>query len=141
MRISTKGRYGVRAMLELALHYGDGPILMSDIAKRQELSRKYLHSLLTPLKAAGFVSSVRGAGGGFLLAKDPAKIRVIDILKVLEGSLAPVHCVENKKSCHRAKRCAARHIWQEVADAVEKVLTNVTLKDMVAMEKGKKRKP
>jgi len=139
MKISTKGRYAVRAMLELAMNYGRGPVLMSAIAENQEISRKYLHAILTSLKSAGIVNSVRGVGGGFLLAKPPSKIRLLDVLEILEGPLVPVHCVEDSKSCHRAKRCSARQVWQEVAKAVKNTLKKITLEDLLAMERGKKK--
>ena len=93
MKLSTRGRYGVRAMLELALNNGKGPVPLRDLALRQEISAKYLEQLLIPLKGAGLVKSVRGARGGYMLALEPARISLYDIVRSLEGPLAPVECV------------------------------------------------
>jgi Rrf2 family protein len=121
-------------MFELALNYGQGPVMMSDVARRQDLSRTYLHALLTALKAAGLVRSVRGAGGGFALARPPGQIKLSEILDVLEGPLSLVECVAHKQSCHRANDCAARRVWHRLASALDEVLDNVTLEDLVTPE-------
>ena len=138
MQISTRGRYGLRAMFELAQSFGQAPVLMSTVAERQGLSRKYLHALLTALKTAGLVRSVRGAGGGFVLTRPPAEIRLSDVMHALEGSLALVDCVTDERLCGRADRCPARHVWQEVAQAIENVLDNVTLEDLVTPDDKKR---
>ena len=132
MRVSTRGRYGLRAMFELARGFGRAPVLMSTVAERQGLSRKYLHALLTALKSAGLVRSVRGAGGGFVLARPPAEIKLSEVLRALEGPLSLVDCVADKRACDRSSRCPARRVWRELAGAVENVLDNVTLEDLVA---------
>jgi len=137
MKLSTRGCYGLRAMLELALHYGGKPVLMRAIAENQSISRKYLHALLTSLKSAGFVRSVRGSGGGYLLAKPPSKIQVHDVLQVLEGSLSITDCVEDPQSCPRSDRCVTHELWQELSDAVQKLLANVTLQDLVSRHTAK----
>lgn len=137
MRVSTRGRYGLRAMFELARGFGEGPLLMSDIAERQGLSRKHLHALLTSLKSAGLVRSVRGPGGGFVLTRSPGQIRLSEVLRALEGPLSLVDCVADRRSCDRANRCVARNVWQELSGTIEEVLDNVTLEDMVAPD-GKK---
>jgi Rrf2 family protein len=124
-------------MLELALHYGGKPVLMRAIAENQSISRKYLHALLTSLKSAGFVRSVRGSGGGYLLAKPPSKIQVHDVLQVLEGSLSITDCVEDPQSCPRSDRCVTHELWQELSDAVQKLLANVTLQDLVSRHTAK----
>jgi Rrf2 family cysteine metabolism transcriptional repressor len=134
MKISTKGRYGLRAMFELARGFGDGPLLMSTIAERQGLSRKHLHSLLTSLKSAGLVRSVRGPGGGFLLSKVPNQIRLSEVLRALEGPLSLVHCVADRRACDRVNRCAARKVWQNLTEALEEVLDGVTLQDLVGQD-------
>jgi Rrf2 family protein len=134
MQISTRGRYGLRAMFELAEEYGRAPVLMSTVAERQGLSRKYLHALLTALKNAGLVRSVRGAGGGFTLSRPPAEIRLSEVLRVLEGPLAFVECVVDERACDRANRCPARQVWRRLADALDGVLENVTLEDLVTPE-------
>lgn len=124
-------------MFELARGFGHTPVLMSTVAERQRLSRKYLHALLTALKSAGLVRSVRGFGGGFVLARPPAEIRLSEVLRALEGPLSLVDCVADMRACDRARGCPARRVWQEVAGAVENVLDNVTLQDLVAPENKK----
>ena len=131
MRISTRGRYGLRALYELALAYKQGPVSMSLISDRQEISRKYLHALLTTLKDAGIVKAVRGAGGGYLLARKPSTITLKQILLPLEGSLCLVHCVADRSVCKRAGRCVARGIWQDLSKGFVGVLESLTLKDLV----------
>jgi len=132
MRMSTRGRYGLRAMFELARAFGQAPLLMSTVAERQGLSRKYLHALLTTLKSAGLVRSVRGTGGGFALTRPPVEIRLSEVLRALEGPLSLVDCVADGRACDRVNRCPARGVWQELAGAVEGVLHNVTLDDLIA---------
>ena len=132
MRISTKGRYGLRAMFELARAFGEGPVLMHTIAERQEFSRKHLHALLTSLKSAGLVRSVRGPGGGFILGRSPNRIRLSEVLDALEGPLSLVRCVPDRRMCDRANRCSTREVWQKVSSAIEDVLDGVTLEDLVS---------
>ena len=103
---------------------------MSIIAKQQDLSRKHLHTLLTALKSAGLVRSVLGPGGGFVLARSPAHIRLNEILRALEGPTSVVHCVADERTCDKARECAARRVWQELSEAIENMLANVTLEDM-----------
>ena len=134
MRVSTRGRYGLRAMLELAQRFGEAPVPMNILAQRQGLSRKYLHALLTALRSAGLVRSTRGPGGGFALARPPAQIKLSEVLHVVEGPLSLVDCVADRRACTRAKRCPARRVWQDLSGAIEDVLDNVTLEDMVAPE-------
>ena len=137
MKMSTRGRYGLRAMFELARAFGRAPLLMSTVAERQGLSRKYLHTLLTTLKNAGLVRGVRGAGGGFVLTRPPGEIKLSEVLRALEGPLSFVECVTDKRACDRSSRCPARRVWQELAGAVESVLDNATLQDLVAPEERK----
>jgi len=132
MKVSTRGRYGLRAMLELARCRGQSPVLMSTLAEREDISRKYLHALLTALKSAGLVSSVRGAGGGFMLRKEPAEIRLSEILRAVEGPLSLVDCVADKRVCERSNRCVARGVWRELSSAVESMLDSITLEDLIA---------
>jgi Rrf2 family protein len=132
MRISTRGRYGLRAMLELARSFGEAPVLMSAIAARQGLSRKHLHTLLTSLKSAGLVRSVRGPGGGFVLSRSPDRIRLSEILHALEGPLSLVHCVADKRECERSNGCPAHNVWQQLSKTIESTLDSVTLKDLVS---------
>ena len=137
MKLSTKGRYGVRLMLDLALHYGEGPVLLKDIAERQDISEKYLWQLTDSLKIAGLINSTRGAHGGYALAKLPSKISLNDVVSVLEGKLCVVDCVNNPKICERAKTCITRDVWSEVSEKISKTLEIITLQDMIEKQKNK----
>lgn len=131
MKLSTRGRYGLRALVELALNYQQGPVGLKQLAKRQEISAKYLEQLLIPLKAAGVVKSVRGARGGYLLAKDPAVINLLDVVKVLEGPLYLVECVSDPSQCSRSGGCAVRELWQEMSQLVGDFLSRKNLAQLV----------
>jgi Rrf2 family transcriptional regulator, cysteine metabolism repressor len=131
MKLSTRGRYGVRLMLDLALHEGEGPVLLREIARRQEISEKYLWQLINPLKVAGLINSLRGAHGGYVLAKKPAEINLKEILAVLEGSLCLVDCVENPSGCDRSPNCITRDVWSEASKGILNVLESMTLEKMV----------
>lgn len=137
MKLSTKGRYATRAMLDLALHYGQGPVLLREIARRQQISERYLEHVIIPLRAAGLVTSARGAHGGFALAKPPSEIRLSEIIRVVEGSIALVDCVEDPKLCSRADFCVARDVWAEMGRAMSAVLEYTTLEDLVQRQKEK----
>ncbi len=141
MKLSTKGRYGARAMLELALNYKKGPVLLRDIAKRQEISERYLERMMTALVAAGLVRSLRGKHGGFSLAKSPVEIKLSEIIQVVEGSIAPVACVDDPKLCNRVNICITRDIWGKMKKAILKVLDSITLENMIEMQKKKAAKP
>jgi Rrf2 family cysteine metabolism transcriptional repressor len=130
MRLSTKGRYSLRTMLDLALHFGDGPVLVKDISKRQRISRGYLQQLLIPLKSAGLVKSIRGASGGFTLARPPSEIRLSEIMQVAEGSTAPVPCVNEPGFCTQSSECTTREVWVEMKRACDSLLDSITLQDM-----------
>jgi Rrf2 family transcriptional regulator, cysteine metabolism repressor len=136
MRVSTKGRYGLRVMIELALRNGRGPVVMGEIAKSQGISRKYLHSLLTSLKSAGLVHSVRGAGGGYILAVPPEKITAGEVVKALEGPFALVDCVTDSSICNRVDNCVTREVWKEVGAAAEKVLSDVTIGQLAERQRA-----
>lgn len=131
MWISTRGRYGIRAMLELALNYDKGSLRLRDIARGQDISPKYLEHFLTPLKLAGLIRSIRGAQGGYELARSPSQIRLSDILLVLEGTMAPVECVDRPEICSRYPSCAAREVWSELKKSVLDPLESTTLQDLV----------
>lgn len=139
MRLSTKGRYGVRALLDLALHQDEGLILLKDVARRQEISLPYLEHLIAPLVAAGLVKTNRGARGGVMLLKPPAEIKLSEAIGVLEGSMAPVDCVNDPKICHRSGSCVTRDIWIEMQRAMNQVLDSTTLKDLVERQGQKVR--
>ena len=136
MNLSTKGRYAVRAMLDLALQPAGGPTLIKDISKRQEISGLYLEQLFTRLKTFGLLRSIRGPKGGFMLSKPAAEIRLIDILQVMEGSIAPVACVDNAALCARADACVTRDVWAEMKKAMAEVLESTTLQDLLERQKG-----
>ncbi|HID56533.1 TPA: Rrf2 family transcriptional regulator [Candidatus Poribacteria bacterium] len=131
MRISTKGRYGLRAALELAIHYGGPPISAKEIAASQDISEKYLEHLIATLKNAGLVQSVRGARGGYKLARSPSQITLLEVLKPLEGDFSPVECVDRPEVCNRSSACITREIWKRIKDSIEDVLESMTLQDLV----------
>lgn len=136
MKISTKGRYAVRMMLEFALH-PDECTNISQVAKRQQLSIKYLEQIVTVLCRAGYVKSMRGAQGGYRLTKAPEEYTVGDILRLTEGSLAPVACLEDEiNQCGRSGCCAALQVWKRLDEAISGVLDHVTLADLVEEQKG-----
>ena len=133
MRISTKGRYALRLMLDLALNNTGEPISLKDIARRQEISDKYLEQIISVLNKAKYVKSIRGAQGGYILTKRPEEYTVGMILKLTEGSLAPVTCVEeDADSCERKSNCATFVVWQKMYDAICDVVDNITLEDLVS---------
>jgi len=137
MKISTKIRYGTRAMLELASHYGEGPIELKEIAKRESISVKYLEQVIVPLRTAGLVKSVRGSKGGYSLAKPPSEICLNDLIEILEGPLNLIECLNDSKICQRIPYCVTRDIWKEVSDAIQGIFHSVTLQDMVNRRKEK----
>ena len=139
MKLSTRGRYGVRAMLELAMSSGKGPVPLRDLASRQEISAKYLEQLLIPLKSAGLVKSVRGARGGYLLAREPEVISLYDVVRSLEGPLAPVECVEDPDYCDRVGGCTVHLVWGEMGKMLVDFLSNMSLADLVERQKEKDR--
>lgn len=138
MKISTKGRYAVRVMLDLALNNTGECIKVKDIASRQDISEKYLEQIIAALSRAGFVNSVRGAQGGYRLSRAPEDYTVGMILRVTEGSLAPVACLENgMAACERCDTCETLGVWKELAEAIDNVVDHVTIADLV--ERRKKR--
>jgi Rrf2 family protein len=137
MKISTKIRYGARAMLDLASHYGEGPIELKEIAKRENISLKYLEQVINPLRAAGLVKSIRGSKGGYSLAKPPSNICLYDVVEILEGPLNLLECLGDPKACQRVQFCVTRDIWKEVSEAISKIFYAVTLEDMVSRKKEK----
>lgn len=131
MKISTKGRYALRLMVDLAISEQTTPVSLKDVALRQGLSDKYLEQIVTPLARAGMVRSVRGAGGGYLLTRKPEDYTVGDILRPLEGDLAPVECATDAAYCERCGECVTLELWQEIHRAVSQVVDNTTLADLV----------
>lgn len=141
MRISTKGRYGLRVMMELASHYGQGPMAVDAIARNQDISGKYIHVIVTGLRSAGLVHTQRGPSGGYELAKEPSSITALDVISALEGRCVPVECVVDASACHRADRCAARDVWCDVASAVDGVLSAFTLEQLASKQRAKAEEP
>jgi Rrf2 family cysteine metabolism transcriptional repressor len=137
MKISTKIRYGARAMLELASHYGEGPIELKEIAKKEDISLKYLEQVINSLRTAGLVKSIRGSKGGYSLAKPPSEICMYDVVETLEGPLNLLECLHDSKVCQKVPSCVTRDIWKEVSDAISKIFYSVTLEDMVNRKKEK----
>lgn len=138
MKISTKGRYAVRVMLDLALHNTGECIKVKDIAGRQGISEKYLEQIIAVLNRAGYVNSVRGAQGGYRIAKDPSEYTVGMILRLTEGSMAPVACLdEGAPDCDRCDTCETLEVWKDLYAAINSVIDNVTIADLV--EKSRQR--
>ncbi len=138
MKLSTRGRYGTRALLELALHQGKGPVPLKDIAQSQQISLPYLEHLITPLISGGIIRSTRGARGGVWLARPPREVRLSEVIGLLEGSIAPVECVNDPKYCSRSELCVTRDIWSELKKVMNGVLESTTLQDLVERQKRKK---
>ena len=136
MKISTKGRYALRMMADLAQHGVDGPVSLRDIARRQQLSDKYLEQIVTPLARAGLVRSVRGAGGGYLLTRRPEEYSVGDILRPVEGDLAPVECATDEGYCEHSCDCVTVELWQDIHRAVSAVVDGTTLADLMERQKA-----
>lgn len=136
MRISTKGRYALRLMLDLALNKSDKPIRIKEIAKRQEISDKYLEQIISVLNKARYVRSVRGPQGGYLLARKPEEYTVGMILRLTEGSMAPVDCIDDCENggCNRMDTCATAMVWHKLNDAISDVIDNITLADLVDIQ-------
>ncbi len=137
MKLSTRGRYGLRALLDLALHSEEGPVPLREIAERQRLSESYLEQLVAALRRGGLIKSVRGPTGGYYLSKEPAAITLGEIFRLLEGPIAPVECsaqVDNE--CFEPGDCLVYNLWQELSDEVNKVFDNKTLADVLANAKA-----
>jgi len=139
MKLSTRTRYGTRALLELALHKDRGPVLLKDIARQQQISLPYLEHLVAPLIAGGLIRSTKGPKGGISLAREPGKIKLSEITQLLEGPMAPVECVINPEVCKRSGACAARDVWGRLKEVMDGVLESTTLKDLAEEQKKKGR--
>jgi Rrf2 family protein len=133
MKLSTRSRYGTRLLLDMAQHYNQGPIQLGDIAKRQEISLKYLEQIVIPLKKAHFIKTVRGPKGGHILARPPDEITVAEVVALLEEGVSLVECTERAEVCRRADTCATRLIWKEASQAMFNTLKSITLADLVEM--------
>lgn len=134
MKLSTKGRYGLRAVLDLAVHSQEEAVALSQVAERQNISISYLEQLIAKLKKAGIVSSIRGAQGGYVLAKSTDDISVGDILRALEGNLNPVDCaeiMEGKSSCTGSDHCVTKYVWKKISDSINETVDNIKLSELV----------
>ena len=131
MRISTKGRYGLRTLMDIAMHQDMGVVTLNDIAKRQNISVKYLWQVINPLKTAGILNVTRGAKGGYLLARRPEDITMLDVVTILEGPLALVECLVSTGICARVPNCVSRAVWKQVNTAVEEALKGITLAEVL----------
>ncbi|HAG43496.1 MAG TPA: transcriptional regulator [Clostridium sp.] len=130
MKLSTKGRYGVKAMVDLAIRYGKEPVSIKTISERQNISEYYLEQLFSTLRKSGLIKSIRGAMGGYVLGKAPDEIRIYDILEVLEGPIEISHCLDTE-SCNNIDCCATRLVWKKIKDSIDNVTMSITLKDIV----------
>ncbi|NLV88502.1 MAG: Rrf2 family transcriptional regulator [Tissierellia bacterium] len=132
MKLSTRGRYGLKAIYQLALYYGQGPISLKQIAIEQELSENYLEQLFSTLRKEGLLHSVRGAQGGYMLSKKPSEITVGEILRALEGNIAPYDCVvDDDFVCSREDTCVTRPVWVKIKNSIDEVIDSITLQDMI----------
>lgn len=131
MKLSSRTRYGMRAVLELSMEYGKKPLQIKTIADREDISNKYLEQLIAMLKAAGLVRSIRGPRGGYVLARPPQEISLKDVFLTLEGPMVPADCLEHADFCPRCTDCATREIWHELQDSITRVLESYTLADLV----------
>jgi len=134
MKLSTKCRYGARAVIEIARHHEDGPIKRKDIARYQNISDSYLENILISLKNAGIIDTIRGANGGYMLRNDPSEVNLLQIINALEGSLALVKCAENPSICDKTEKCATRVVWVKLQEAKENILRNVTIQELIDFE-------
>ena len=138
MKLSTRGRYGARALVELAKHHGQGPLPLKEMAERQQIPLKYLEQIAMTLKGAKLIKSVRGPSGGYVLTRSPDKVHLLEIIEALEGSLSFVSCVKDPSACERVESCAFNDLWKKISVETSKILRSVTLADMVRSDSEKK---
>ncbi len=131
MKLSSRSRYGFRAILELAVEYGNGPLQIKTIAKREDISNKYLEQLIAMLKASGLVRSIRGPKGGYELTRPPGDVKLSDVFTTLEGPVVTVECLEHPEFCPRCTECVTRDVWAQMQSAIMGVLESMTLQDLV----------
>jgi len=137
MKLSTRSRYGTRLMLDLASRYEEGPVQIGEIAKREDISVKYLEQLIIPLKKSGFVKSLRGPKGGHMLARDPRDITMGEVVRALEGGIDLTVCVEKPDECTRSSRCVARRLWEETTKVMYEKLNSVSLMELIEGDRTK----
>ncbi len=137
MRLLTRSRYAVRAILDLAMNIDGRPIFIREIAEREGLSERYLENLFLQLKRAGILDSAKGRGGGFMLARSPEEITLLEIVEAVEGRISLVECVEDETSCDKVPICAPHDVWKELAENIRTFLRGYTLKDLIDIQKRK----
>jgi len=137
MKLSTRARYGTRVLLELALRWGEGPVLLKDIAQMQEIPLPYLQQLIGPLVKTGIIKTTRGIRGGISLLKPPNEVRLSEVVQLLEGSIAPVKCVDNPETCPRSDLCVTHDIWDEIKKTMGRVLESTTFENLVKRKREK----
>lgn len=130
MKLSTKGRYGVKAMVDLAINYGDEPVSIKSISERQSISEYYLEQLFSTLRRAELIKSIRGAQGGYILNRAPQEISIHEVIEVLEGPIEVSNCLEDE-ACNNIDCCATRLLWKKIKDSIDSVTSSITLKDIV----------
>ncbi len=131
MKLSTKGKYGLKAIFELSLHADEGPIPLNIIASKQKIPEQYLEQIFSTLKKSQLIKSVRGAQGGYLLNEDPKKITVGDVLNILEGPVSLSQCIIDENSCENSNDCSTKIVWEKLKQGIEEVLNSITLQDMI----------
>jgi len=131
MKLSSRSRYGLRAILELAVEYGNGPLQIKTIAEREDISNKYLEQLVAMLKASGLVRSIRGPKGGYELTRPPGDVKLSEVFTTLEGPVVAVECLEHPEFCPRCTECVTRQVWAKMQSAIMDVLESMTLQDLV----------
>ncbi len=139
LKLSTKGRYGTRLMLNLALHYNERskPVILKNVSNEEEISIRYLEQIVTPLRINKLIKSLRGAGGGYILSRHPSKISLLEIIETLEGRICLVDCIDNSDYCHRIPICSAHEIWKEATSILKEFFGAITLQDLIKIHNKK----
>lgn len=137
MRITYKGDYALKTILDLALHYGNSPVTIHELAKRADIPIKFLEQILLELKRGGFVESRRGKIGGYLLAKHPSRIKLGEIIRFIDGGIEPIACADKHyKGCRDISKCALREIWQKITHSIASIIDDITFEDLAAKERN-----
>jgi Rrf2 family protein len=131
MKISSRFRYGLRLLVDLAMNYEKGPVLLKNIAECERISKKYLEQIVISLRTAGILGATRGSKGGYYLTKSPEKIKLVDIYRLLEGPFSPVECIDNPKTCVLVRTCPTRQLWDDLSKSIEGTFKNITLADFM----------
>jgi len=137
MKLSTKARYGMRAMVDLALHYGQGPVLLKDMARRQEVSMKYLDHIIQTLKTHGLIQNVKTRHGGYVLSKSPSQTKAYEVIQAVEGPLVLAECINDPNICERSDFCVTIDLWKRLGESMATVLQETTLEDLAKRQKKK----